>query len=281
MDEALTEVLELIDTALKEDIREGDITSEACIAKDREIEGNFVLKQDARIAGLNLLEAIFKRLSPEIEIHYLVEEGQDVSAGSIIATIKGPAREILAGERVALNILQHASGVATSTSRYVTLVKSFSCDILDTRKTLPGMRALEKYAVRVGGGTNHRYSLNDRFLIKDNHLSFLEQDRCDPIVEAVNRARSYRPGVKVEVEVADLAMVDKALEANADIIMLDNMTVEMTREAVTKIAGKAYVEASGGISFDSVRDYAATGVNGISIGKLTHSVEAIDISLSF
>ncbi len=269
----------LIATALAEDIRSGDITSEACICKEALTGGRLLLKQNGRVAGLPFLSKIFKSISPKIEVHCLIEEGSKHPAGTVIATIEGPAQGILSAERVALNLLQHMSGIATVTATYVEKVKGTNCDILDTRKTLPGLRYIEKYAVRMGGGVNHRYALDDRYIIKNNHLAFLAHKTDKPILEAVKRARAYKPQILVEVEVETLKMVEEAIESKADIIMLDNMTVPMMTQAVKMIKNRAYVEASGGVTLETVRAYAETGVNGVSIGALTHSVKALDISL--
>ncbi len=275
------EVQQLIKAAIREDVRSGDITSEACISADKEISGKLLLKQWARVAGLPFVKAIFQELNPDIQVNSLVEDGSEHQAGTVIAIVTGPARGIFAAERVVLNIIQHLSGIATTTSHYVERVNGYQCDILDTRKTLPGLRYLERYAVRVGGGRNHRYALDDRFIIKNNHLSFLAKE-CDyPILEAVQRARAYRPNILVEVEVETLRQVEEAIESQADVIMLDNMTIPMVRRSVKAIDGLAYVEASGGITIDTVRAYAEAGVNGVAIGALTHSVRAIDISLRF
>lgn len=275
------EIKQLIEKALTEDIRSGDITSEACLLENETISGSFLLKQEGRVAGLPFLKTIFQAVNPSIEVDLQVKEGADLRAGTVLATVYGSARDILSAERVALNFLQHMSGIATTTKKFVNKVRGFDCDILDTRKTLPGMRHMAKYAVRIGGGKNHRFSLNDRFLIKDNHLSFLATKSTTPILDAVQKARAYRPHVPIEVEVENMEMLEEALQAQADIIMLDNMDLDNTRQAVNKVQKKAYVEASGGITLDTVRNYAETGVNGISIGKLTHSVEALDISLRF
>ncbi len=273
------EVDHLVEIAIAEDLRSGDITSEACIPANAIISGKFRLKQSAVVCGLPLLPLIFKKTNPDIEVKSFIEEGSSNKAGTVIASIEGPAIGIFAAERVALNILQHTCGISTVTRQFVKEVSDFKCDILDTRKTLPGLRSLEKYAVRVGGGRNHRYALDDRFVIKNNHLTFLRKETKYPIKEAVTRARSYRPSIVVEVEVENLHMVKEAIEAHADIIMLDNMNPSMVKEAIRMINGRAYVEAAGSIILETVRAYAATGVNGISIGALTHSVPAIDISL--
>lgn len=275
------EILRLIRLAIEEDLRTGDITSEACIDQDETISARLLLKQCGYLAGLPFLLPVFREIDPRISMNLFVDEGSYHEAGTLIGTVDGPARGILSAERVALNLIQHASGVATATAKYVEQLKGLNCDILDTRKTLPGLRALEKYAVRVGGGKNHRYSLDERFLIKDNHLAFIAKGSRHPIQEAVQKARAYRPGVLVEVEVETLEMVAEALNAKADIIMLDNMSIAMVRKAVELIKGNAYVEASGNMTLEVVRSYAETGVNGISIGALTHSASALDISLKY
>ncbi len=273
------EVDHLVDIAIAEDLRSGDITSEACISANAEISGRFLLKQGAVVSGLPLLPLVFKKTSDKIVVTPTVEDGSFHRAGTVIAEVRGPALGVFAAERVALNILQHTCGISTITHQYVSEVAGYNCDILDTRKTLPGLRCLEKYAVRMGGGRNHRYALDDRFIIKNNHLAFLRNETKEPILEAVRRARSYRPSLVVEVEVENLKQVKEAVQAKADIIMLDNMSPPMVREAVQMIRGRAYVEASGGIILETVRAYAATGVNGVSIGAITDSVPSIDISL--
>jgi nicotinate-nucleotide pyrophosphorylase (carboxylating) len=276
-----SEILALVRTALHEDLRTGDITSEACIDNDSKITGNLLMKQTGRVAGLPFVEAVFKEVDPRIKVELFVDEGSEQGMGAVIGSVRGPARGIFSAERVALNLLQHVSGIATTTAQYVARVHGHACDILDTRKTLPGMRLLQKYAVRMGGGKNHRFGLDDRFIIKNNHLAFLAQDTKHPILEAVRRTRSYRPGIVVEVEVETLEMVAEALEAKPDVIMLDNMAASTVHKAVKLIDGKAYIEASGGINLNNIRSYAEAGVNGISIGALTHSVPALDMSLRF
>lgn len=275
------EVKRLIKAAIEEDVRTGDITSEACISADKEISGKLLLKESARVAGLPFVASVFQEVDPNIKLQPLVEEGSDHKAGTILGIVTGPARGVFTGERVALNLLQHLCGIATITSEYVERVEGLNCDILDTRKTLPGLRCLEKYAVRVGGGRNHRSSLDERSIIKNNHLAFVAKESKHPIVEAVRRVRECHPEVIVEVEVETLWQVEEVIKSQADVIMLDNMTIPMVRKAVRMIDKLAYVEASGGITIDTVRAYAETGVDGIAIGALTHSVKAIDISLRF
>jgi nicotinate-nucleotide pyrophosphorylase (carboxylating) len=269
----------IINNALLEDIRSGDITCEACIDPDQNIEGEFILKESAVLAGLCFLPRVFQKLNPCIEVVICEEEGKLVPSGTVVAKIKGPAREILTAERVALNLVQHACGVATMTNHFVEKVKPYPCDILDTRKTLPGLRALEKYAVRTGGGKNHRFALDDRFLIKDNHLAFLAKKGVNPILTAVEKARNLKKECLIEVEIDLLDQLEDVIKARPDIIMLDNMLPKTVEKAVKEIDGRAYVEASGGITLDTVRAYAHAGVDGVSVGALTHSVTSIDISL--
>ena len=275
------EVKRLIQAAIHEDIRSGDITSEACISPDKIISGKLILKQSAIVAGLPFIQDVFNEVSSSVRVQLLVDEGSDHPAGTVIGIVTGPALVIFAAERVVLNIIQHLSGIATTTARYVERVEGYNCDILDTRKTLPGLRFLERYAVRVGGGKNHRSALDERFIVKNNHLVFLAKDSDTPILDAVKRVRAYRPNVQVEVEVENLRQVEEAIESQAEIIMLDNLTIPMLRKAVKLIDGLAYVEASGGITLDTVMAYAEAGVNGVAIGALTHSVKAVDISLRF
>lgn len=280
-DPCYTDIVKLIDIALKEDIRGGDITSLACIGENETISGRLRLKQGGRIAGLPFLERIFHKADANIQVSLFVDEGSENRAGTVIGTVRGSARGIFSAERVALNFLSHASGIASITGQYVERLEGLPVDILDTRKTLPGLRALEKYAVRVGGGTNHRLGLDDRFIIKHHHLSFIGRETRHAIAEAVRRARAYKSDVTIEVEVENLRMVDEAIEAEADIIMLDHMPLPMVRKAVALVAGRAYVEASGGVTLDTLRSYAEAGVNGISIGAITYSVPSLDVSLRF
>lgn len=265
--------------ALREDRARDDITSEACLPEDAQVKAEIIVKQKARIAGLQFLPWVFEAVDPEVKFEILVEEGVEVESGTVLARIKGKARSLLSAERVALNIVQHASGIATLTSSYVKEVDGHPCDILDTRKTLPGLRALQKYAVKVGGGKNHRLHLQDAFLIKNNHIKVLQKYHDSPISQAIAAARDLHPQAKIEVEVEDLEMLQEALSAGADIILLDNMSTEMMKECVQINNGRAYLEASGGMTLKKLKETAETGVNGISIGALTHSVSAVDISL--
>lgn len=265
----------LIDQALREDIHTGDITTQALIPADSRASARLIAKEAMILAGLFVAERVFKRLNPAIEFNACLAEGVPAAKGAIIATVRGTTAELLMGERVALNLLQRLSGIATLTSRYVAAVAGTGARIVDTRKTTPGLRELEKYAVRVGGGINHRTGLYDGVLIKENHIA-----ATGGIGEAITRARAYIPHtLKIEIETETLAQVEEALTSGADIIMLDNMNLADMRSAVTTIAGRALVEASGGVNLETVRAIAETGVDIISVGALTHSARAMDISM--
>ncbi len=276
------EIERLIEIAIREDIGHGDITSEACIPVEARTQGILVTKQSGTLAGLPYLNRIFQKADPEITVKLHVAEGSSHKAGTSIATIEGPARGILSAERTALNFIQHASGVATVTAAYVRKVAGYDCLILDTRATLPGLRALEKYAIKVAGGTVHRYGLSDRFIIKKNYLAFLAASHEHPISEAVRAARAFRPDVAVEVEVSRLEDLDDALQADVVAIMLENMSPAQTSRCVKKIHAarkKAYVQGSAGISLETIREYAEAGVDGISVGALTHAADNLHISM--
>lgn len=276
------EIMEIIEKGLEEDIRSGDVTSEACIGEDETISGRLLLKQGGRVAGLPFLAPLFQKVDPKIHVHLFVEEGSENRAGTILGTVSGPARSIFSAERVALNLLQHLSGIATITGEYVERIEGHPCDVLDTRKTLPSLRYLQKYAVRVGGGKNHRWGLDDRFIIKKHHIWFIAREIRHPILEAVRRVRQHNKHLKVEVEVETLPMVKEALEAGADILLLSNMSLHHVRKAVNLIGKKAYVEAAGEeITLDTVHLFAEAGVNGVSVSALTDSVQGINISLRF
>ena len=267
----------IIDAALREDMPEGDITSESIIPADARSEAIFLAKEDGILAGLAVARRVFEKIDSAVEFTGKIQDGAAFHKSDILARLKGPTIALLKGERTALNFLQHLTGVATTTRRFVDSVAGTKAKILDTRKTTPGLRLLEKYAVKTGGGTNHRISLSDMVLIKDNHLRHVGS-----VAESVRRARvAIRPGIRIEVEAADLAQVRDALAAGADMIMLDNMTLEGMREAVALTAGRVPLEASGNMSLDRVRAVAETGVDFISVGALTHSARAIDISLEF
>jgi nicotinate-nucleotide pyrophosphorylase (carboxylating) len=275
----------LVELALAEDLNlTGDLTSQAVIPPEMRGRACFRCRVSAVIAGLPAAEMVLNVIDPALEFRALCDDGASVVAGTEIARVTGRVASILSGERTALNFLQHLSGIATRTRAYVDLVASTSCQILDTRKTLPGWRYLEKYAVRCGGGHNHRFGLHDAVLIKDNHLAALH-GTSDPVGRAVSEARQrVAPSVLVTVEVESIADLVAALQARPDIVLLDNMPLEAFREAVRlrdDVAPSVLLEASGGISLATVRDIAATGVDRISVGDLTHSAPAIDIGLDY
>ncbi len=266
-----------IDAALREDAPDGDITSDSVIPRDARSEAFFLAKEDGVLAGLDVAARVFARIDPDVIFIERFRDGAAFRQGDKLARVKGPTGVLLKGERTALNFLQHLCGVATVTRRYVEAVAGTKTRILDTRKTTPGLRLLEKYAVRAGGGTNHRLSLSDMVLIKDNHLRFVGS-----VAEAVRRARAgVRPGVRVEVEAASLLQVREALAAGADMIMLDNMPLETMSQAVALAGGRVPLEASGNMTLDRIRAVAETGVDFISVGALTHSAKAVDISMDF
>lgn len=265
---------DIIERALAEDLGSGDVTSEATIPQSHSSTAVMLAKQDMVLAGIDVARKVFLLLDPAIQFNAYAKDGGRISAGTVFANLSGNTRKLLAGERVALNLLQHMSGIATLTAAYVEKVKGLKAEILDTRKTLPGLRQLEKYAVKTGGGRNHRMGLYDMVLIKDNHIK-----AAGGIAKAAESVRKTGRGLKVEVETGTLDEVREALNARADIIMLDNMPVAMMREAVALVAGKALVEASGNVTLETVRAIAETGVDYISSGSLTHSAPAADISM--
>ena len=270
---------EVIERALAEDLGQGDVTTAALISVHQPGVGFIVIKEEGVLAGIGLTKQVFQRVDPQLEVELLLEDGARVKPGSKAAKVTGSFASILKGERVALNFLQRLSGIASETSRYVESVQGLPVRIMDTRKTTPGLRSLEKYAVRIGGGQNHRMNLGDGILIKDNHLAALRNQGLN-IKEIVARARRNAPQrLTVEVEVGTVQEALEAVEAEADIVMLDNMDIEDMREAVKRIRGRALTEASGGITLDNARAVAETGVDSISIGALTHSVKALDIGL--
>jgi nicotinate-nucleotide pyrophosphorylase (carboxylating) len=271
----MIEVDELIEMALREDIGDGDITTSSILKSSQEAVAHLIAKEHLILAGIDVFHKVYKKLDSGLKLVKHFEDGEPVTQGSVIAEIKGEISTILKGERVALNFLQHLSGIATHTHTFVVKVKSYPVKILDTRKTTPGWRSLEKYAVKMGGGENHRLGLFDAVLIKDNHST-----SAGGISEAVRRVRSQVPnGFKIEVETKNLQEVKEALASGVNTIMLDNMSVEMVREAVALVGKRALVEASGNVTLDTVEEIAGTGVDLISIGALTHSAPAADISL--
>lgn len=268
----------LVKAALDEDGAFNDITTLATIVSDRHSRGHLVARQDGVLCGVPLALEAFCSLDPGFTVRVDREDGSRLSPGDSILRLSGHARAILAAERVALNFMQRLSGVATITARYVDAVRGTRAKILDTRKTTPGWRLLEKYAVRAGGGTNHRLNLSTAVMIKDNHLAAVDGD----IAVAVQRARDLAPaGTQVEVECDRSEQVHAAVAAKADVIMLDNMSPDAMRECVAFVAGRAIVEASGGATLATVRAIAETGVDWISVGALTHSAPALDLALDF
>ncbi len=265
----------LIEQALLEDIGPGDVTTEAIISPESESVAVLTAKQPLILAGVSIGREVFSFLDPSIMFEPLARDGDRLNAGAEIARLSGKTRSLLMGERVVLNLLQHLSGIATLTARYLDSIKGLKVAVLDTRKTHPGLRQLEKYAVRLGGGRNHRYCLNDGVLIKDNHIT-----AAGSITNAINLARKKSHHLlKIEVETRTLDDVREALAAKADVIMLDNMAVDLMREAVALINRQALVEASGNVTLDTIRAIAETGVDFISCGSLTHSAPAADISM--
>ncbi|MBA4408718.1 MAG: carboxylating nicotinate-nucleotide diphosphorylase [Bacteroidota bacterium] len=264
----------LIELALTEDIGEGDITTDNIIPAETQRKAKMVAKADGIVAGLPIAEMVFRSLDPKMSWKVLAPEGSKVKKGDVLVEFEGTYRALLTGERTALNFLQRLSGIATMSGKYADAVKEFKTIILDTRKTLPGFRMLDKYAVKTGGAGNHRIGLFDMAMIKDNHIEV-----AGGITNAVKAVRSkIKEGIKIEVETSTLAQVQEAIDAGADIIMLDNMDTETMRKSVELIAGRAKVEASGNMTLERLREVAATGVDYISIGALTHSVSALDIS---
>jgi len=265
----------LIDLALEEDLGPGDVTTRALIPPNRQGAAQIRAKENLVVAGLPVAERVFRRLEPQLRFSPEAEEGQEVTPGTVLAQVKGPLAAILTGERTALNFLMRLSGIATFTRKMTQAIAGFPAAIVDTRKTTPGWRTLDKYAVRVGGGANHRFGLFDGVLIKNNHLAAVGS-----LTEAVRLAREHTHHLlKIEVEVANLAELEEALAAQADIIMLDNMDEATMARAVHLTAGRALLEASGSMTLERLPKVAATGVNLISMGALTHSAPAVDIHL--
>lgn len=274
----IKEVDRIIETALEEDIGRGDITSQLTIPEDAVTKYSIRAREPMVVCGINVVTRVFDRLSMVMEQEVHFKNGDYVEAGAELVVGRGRVREIFAAERVALNLFQHMSGVATTTRQYVEAVKGTNAKILDTRKTLPGLREIQKFAVRVGGGFNHRYRLDDGILIKDNHISI-----CGGIAEALKRAKGGAlQGIshpRIEIECDTLDQVKEAIAHEADIIMLDNMDLDTMREAVKLSGGRVPLEASGNVNLQTVGDIAKTGVDFISVGRLTHSVRSIDIAL--
>jgi nicotinate-nucleotide pyrophosphorylase (carboxylating) len=269
-----TDTLErIVHAALAEDVGAGDVTTEATVPADAIGTAAILVKESGVVCGLQAVELTFRALDPELEFEAFAHDGDALEAPALVARVSGSLRSILTGERVALNFLGRLSGIATLTRQYVDAVAGTGAAVLDTRKTTPGLRLLEKYAVRAGGGTNHRLALDDGILIKDNHVR-----ACGSIAAAVERVRAATD-LPVEVECDTLDQVREALDAGVDAILLDNMTPDELREAVRLVDGRARLEASGGVTHESIRAVAETGVDEISVGALTHSARSLDVSL--
>ncbi len=268
-------VRKLIEEALWEDIGPGDVTSDAVISEESASTAEIIAKQDIVVVGVLIAREVFRKLDPWVQFTPVVHDGNRVPSGTIIAQVQGRTRALLAGERVALNLMQHLSGIATLTAKFAEALKGSRAEILDTRKTLPGYRALEKYAVRMGGGRNHRFGLYDGIMIKDNHIA-----AAGGIIKAMAEIRKkVQPLLKIEVEVKTLDEVREAMAAGATMILLDNMPPHLMKQAVNIVGGRVLVEASGNVTLENIKAIAETGVDFISSGSLTHSAPAADISM--
>ena len=275
------EIRRAVRAALQEDVGDGDVTTLATVPAKAQSVALMNAREPLVVAGLQFAEAAFRILSPKIKVERFVQDGARVQAGARMLRISGPSRALLSAERVALNFVQRLSGVATATAQFAAAIEGSRAEILDTRKTTPGWRRFEKYAVACGGGRNHRLGLHDMVLIKDNHLVALRAEKPNAIAAAVARARQHYPKLKVEVEADNLEQVSQAAEAGADFILLDNMAPARLRLAVDIVAGRAQTEASGGVNLKTVAAIASSGVDFISVGAITHSARAVDIGLDF
>jgi len=271
-------ISKLISSALDEDIKNGDITTRATISKSKKAVGKFLVKADGIIAGLEIAKAVFKIVDPKIKFDIKIKDGSKVKYGDVAAIVSGKAQSLLTAERTALNFLQRMSGIASSANNYSELVKHTKAKVIDTRKTVPGLRTLDKLAVKLGGCANHRIGLYDMFLIKDNHIE-VAGSITKAVETCVKYNKKHRAKFKIEVETKNLKEVEEAIKTKADIIMLDNFEIDEMKIAVKLIDRKFKVEASGGVNLDTVKAIAETGVDYISVGALTHSVKALDISL--
>jgi nicotinate-nucleotide pyrophosphorylase (carboxylating) len=272
---------QLAENALAEDLGWGDVTSDYFIPADLTARADFVFRKNGVLSGIEVAQAVYTATDPNLKFQTLIGDGSKVETGTKVAVVSGSARSILRGERVALNFIQRLSGIATLTARYVEIIAGTQAKIVDTRKTTPFLRDLEKYAVRCGGGFNHRRNLSDGVMLKDNHLAALAQNGLS-LAEGLRQIRQELPHlVKIEVEVDRLEQIPEALEGGADVILLDNMNATQLREAVKLINGRAMTEASGGVNLETVRAIAESGVDLISVGALTHSAPALDIGLDF
>lgn len=274
----LTYLKKIFELAIQEDIRSGDITTQAIFRDYRKVRGDLLCKEDGILAGVDVINSIAKNFLNEIEIYSDFDDGNEIKSGQFIGSITGDVREILKYERVLLNFLQRMCGVATLTNKFVQRIKGTKAKILDTRKTIPGWRYLDKLAVKIGGGENHRFGLYDMFLIKDNHIF-----AAGGIKEAINLCREYNNSLgnkfKIEVEVKNLLELKDAIEAGVDRVLLDNFSIVSIKDAVQLVGGKVEIEVSGGVNLDNVREIAECGVDYISVGAITHSAKALDISL--
>lgn len=276
-----TEIQSIVRVALAEDVGSRDVTTLSTVPESATASARMVAREALVVCGLALAEKTFAEVSPSLRVERIVIDGSRVEKGSALLRVAGPTRALLTGERVALNFVQRLSGIATLTAQFVEAVKGTHAKILDTRKTTPGLRLLEKYAVACGGGQNHRIGLFDMVLIKDNHLVALRDELPNAIAAAVRRAREKFPQLRVEVEADTLEQVQQAVNAGADIILLDNMSLDDMRAAVISVKSRAKLEASGGVNLQTVRGIAETGVDFISVGALTHSARAVDVALDF
>ena len=268
---------EFVQRVLAEDLGAGgDVTSSATISADARFRASMNCREPIVVAGLEIAIAFFRALDPDVGIEMLTEDGKAVEAGTVLLRLVGKARAMLTAERSALNTLQHLSGVATLTRRYVDIIAGTGAILLDTRKTIPGLRALEKYAARMGGAQNHRMRLDDGLLIKDNHVGV-----AGGVAEAVRAAKAYGSGLPIQVEVDRIDQIEPALAAGAERLLLDNMKPDMLRQAVELVAGRVPLEASGGVNLETIRGIAETGVNYISVGRITQSAPAVDIGLDY
>ncbi len=277
--ELMPQIEELIEKSLDEDMPAGDITTDSLIPPHKKGKASFIAKSTGILAGIEIARLVFLKVDPFLRFSILCQDGSSMKPGDLLAKVEGNVSGILKAERTSLNFLQHLSGIATATAEYVEAVKGLPVKILDTRKTVPGLRILEKYAVSVGGGQNHRLNLSDMVLIKDNHIAILRRQGMK-IKDIVHQARAgVSRNIRIEIETTNPQDALEAAKAGADIVMLDNMDVDSMRKAVKLVQHKAILEASGGVNLDTVRAIAGTGVDWISVGAITHSAKALDISL--
>jgi len=277
--DSLPQIEELIEKSLDEDMPDGDITTDSLISPHTKGMASFIAKSNGTLAGIEIARLVFLKVDPFLRFSILYRDGSSIKPGTHLATVEGNVTGILKAERTSLNFLQHLSGIATATAQYVEAVKGLPVKILDTRKTVPGLRVLEKYAVSMGGGQNHRLNLSDMVLIKDNHIAILRHQGLS-IKDIVHKARAgVSKNIRIEIETTNPQDALEAARAGADVVMLDNMDLDSMREAVKLVNHKAILEASGGVNLDTVRAIAKTGVDWISVGAVTHSAKALDISL--